>query len=123
MSASLAMLPGFRPYVYGAVSGTPSRGRPERVLAAITAGTRPETVMQRFERELGAPPRPRGGFAATRPCGTDAAVRRHYRRGEKLCPACQRANTDKTAAYKARSCDGCGYRLTSANHRALCGSR
>jgi hypothetical protein len=37
-------------------------------------------------------------------CGTMAAVRRHYRRKEKLCPACKAAekrdNTDRYAKKK-----------------------
>lgn len=39
----------------------------------------------------------------TRPCGTEAAYRRHYRRGEKPCAACREANRRASQArYEAR---------------------
>lgn len=50
-------VPGFKPYVYGATLGTPSRGRPDRVLAAVEAGV----------TEADRRPRPQAQVAATAP--------------------------------------------------------
>ena len=44
--------PLFLPYVFGASLGAPSRGRPERVLGALRAGLRPESVIDRLGRDL-----------------------------------------------------------------------
>jgi hypothetical protein len=90
---------GFRPYIYGATAGTPSKGRPERVLAA---GLAPETAARRFERELGeavTSPAVRGR-RASQPCGKPAAYRRHLRHGEQPCGACRAAQARQYAARK-----------------------
>jgi hypothetical protein len=91
-------LPGWKPYVYGATRGTPSRGRPGLVLAA---GLAPETAARRFERELGegitAPDV--HGRRQVQPCGTTAAYQRHMRRNEDACESCLAA---VRAAYHAR---------------------
>jgi hypothetical protein len=34
------------------------------------------------------------------PCGTPAAYRRHFRRGEKPCESCQQAEARRKAAYR-----------------------
>jgi hypothetical protein len=90
---------GFTPYVYGATLGTPSKGRPGRVLAA---GIIQDTTVRRFERELDLNPLPLNGIPATSPCGTRAAYRRHRRHGEEACKACRRAESDYAAARKAK---------------------
>jgi hypothetical protein len=141
-TGSPANSPAFVPYVYGATRGTPSRGRPGRVLAAALA---PETTVRRFERELAAMrgPCPATGNAAVRePCGTSAAYHRHLRAGEKPCEACRLAeNADcvkRVAARKAKAaavpaqapapaaavrCRGCGYLETAPGHLVICGER
>lgn len=47
---------------------------------------------------------PRGvrGRVATHPCGTDAAYRRHKRRGEPACTLCLEANAARRRAAAAR---------------------
>lgn len=52
------MVPELRPYIYGATLGTPSKGRPERVLAGANAGITeadrrpaPERVLPALEAE------------------------------------------------------------------------
>lgn len=82
----LSVLPGggaFVPYVYGAASGRPSKGRPEKVLANPDL---PEAVVRVLERVPFTPVRS-PGRAASAGCGTPAAARRHYRHGE-ACQAC-----------------------------------
>jgi hypothetical protein len=74
----------FKPYVYGATLGTPSRGRPERVLAAVEAGVteadrrrRPQVAATAPEPAPGEPERCDAcGYLLTAPghlleCGTE----------------------------------------------------
>jgi hypothetical protein len=100
-AAGLASAAGFRPYVYGAASGRPSRGRPGLVLAA---GLVPETTVRRLERELGAGisgPPVTNGRPRRQGCGTPAGARRHYRDEEKPCEACRPAANRDAAAHGA----------------------
>jgi hypothetical protein len=78
----------FIPYVYGAALGRPSSGRPEKVLANAD---HPETTVRLMDREPSKAPGA-GGPSATKSHGTPAAVRRHNRAGEELCPACRRGD-------------------------------
>lgn len=139
-TVDLSTVAGFRPYLHGATTGRPSAGRPLRVLAAINTGLRPETVLERFTREMtpgAAAPLVQqrgGGFPASRPCGTRAAYRRHKRHGEEACPACleaenarPRKKAEAPAAAEpppiplAARCENCGYLLASSSHRIVCG--
>lgn len=80
----------FIPYVYGAALGRPSRGRPEKVLANPD---RHETAVRLMDRVPSKAPGA-GGPSVTKGCGSPAAVRRHYRAKEELCPACQAAEAE-----------------------------
>ncbi len=44
----------------------------------------------------------RNGVRNPKPCGTDAAHRRHQRRGETPCEACVRAHRQRSAERKVR---------------------
>lgn len=69
------------------------------------------------------PKLPKSDDPRVAPCGTAAGARRHYRRGEPLDEACRLANNRERADRPDRRqrCPECRYRLTSANHRAICG--
>ncbi len=102
-AAALRGNPLFVPYVYGAASGRPSRGRPEKVLANPE---RPPAVIERLAAAPETAPDARGRTPAAGH-GTPAAERRHYRLGEKPCEACRAARSARAAARwaqrKARS--------------------
>lgn len=105
--------PEFVPYVYGAASGRPSPGRPERVLANRE---RLESVALRFERELGERP---AGPVAVRPRGRPPApdlspkkLQQRRRRAERkaqrerdarACPACKCDPPDHFAGCSAQA--------------------
>jgi hypothetical protein len=74
----------FIPYVYGAASGCPSPGRPEKVLANPDL---PQTPLRRLASEPDTDPGS-PGRARTAGCGTLSGARRHYRDGEPPCGAC-----------------------------------
>lgn len=50
-----------------------------------------------------------------KPCGTPAAARRHYRRGEKPCPACLEAS--RGGPLKPKKTAECGTRSGYVAHR------
>jgi hypothetical protein len=107
---SLADSAEFIPYVYGATSGRPSRGRPEKVLA--NPGL-PKTPLQRLASMPDtAPARP--GRSRTAGCGTPSGARRHYRDREKPCEAClEAARKDRAARDAAAAEELCGKRMTA----------
>lgn len=66
----------------------------------VWAGTFPEqrqTMRRRLNIVLQPPP-----GAYTPPCGTEAARRRHWRKGERICDACAQTDAIKRAERKAR---------------------
>lgn len=95
-------LPEPRPYVY--------RGTGVDLLTPYLDGLpEPEPV----------PPGP----PAVKTCGTQAAYRRHLRRGEPPCEDCKKASArDTQDRSRRRRCGDCGYLCSSLNHKTLCGS-
>jgi hypothetical protein len=61
------------------------------------------------------------GRPLTRPHGTPAAARRHYRRGERLCEDCKQAERRRQHLPADRECEcGCGGQPTRG-HRYVHG--
>jgi hypothetical protein len=61
------------------------------------------------------------GRPLSRPHGTPAAARRHYRRGERLCAPCKQAERARWREAGDRDCEcGCGGRPTRG-HRYVHG--
>lgn len=56
-------------------------------------------ILRRMRRKGEAPPAPKRGLA---PCGTPAAARRHWRRGEPACMACAEAANLARIARRAK---------------------
>ena len=88
----------FIPYVYGAASGWPSKGRPEKVLANPDL---PQTALQRLVAVPETPPTAPGRPRSAR-CGSVSGAQRHYREGEKPCEACLKAAREDARERKSR---------------------
>lgn len=111
---TLANSADFKPYVYGAASGRPSRGRPEKVLANPRL---PLTPLRRVIADVALVPvaRPSSpGRERTAECGTTSGARRHYRDKEKPCGACLEAAREDRAERDAAAAEVlCGKPMTA----------